>query len=94
MFSNQDKSQNLQIKRYVHIKAQIWYQQGKLLLNLISIDTYQYYNYINIYQCIGHSKMHFFVVVFLGVKYWFGCHSQFSVEVGGEISKKCYLSRI
>lgn len=94
MFSNQDKCQNLQIKRYVHIKAQIWYQQGKLLLNLISIDTYQYYNYINIYQCIGHSKMHFFVVVFLGVKYWFGCHSQYSVEVGGEISKKCYLSRI
>lgn len=43
---------------------------------------------------MGHSKMHFFVVVFLGVKYWFGCHSQFFVEVGGEISKKCYLSRI
>lgn len=44
---------------------------------------------------MGHSKMHFFVVVFfLGVKYWFGCHSQYSVEVGGEISKKCYLSRI
>lgn len=95
MFSNQDKSQNLQIKRYVHIKAQIWYQQGKLLLNLISIDTYQYYNYINIYQCMGHSKMHFFVVgFFLVLNIGFGCHSQYLVEVGGEISKKCYLSRI
>lgn len=57
--------------------------------------TYQYYNYINIYQCMGHSKMHFFVVgFFLVLNIGFGCHSQYLVEVGGEISKKCYLSRI
>lgn len=56
--------------------------------------TYQYYNYITIYQCMGHSKMHFFVVGFLVLNIGFGCHSQYLVEVGGEISKKCYLSRI
>lgn len=43
---------------------------------------------------MGHSKMHFFVVFFKVLNIGFGCHSQYSVEVGGEISKKCYLSRI
>lgn len=44
---------------------------------------------------MGHSKMHFFVVgFFLVLNIGFGCHSQYLVKVGGEISKKCYLSRI
>lgn len=43
----------------------------------------------------GSFQNALFFWIFLGVKYWFGCHSQYlSVEVGGEIYKKCYLSRI
>lgn len=68
---------------------------GKIAIKSYINYTYQYYNYINIYQCMGHSKMHFFVVgFFFMLNIGFGCHSQYLVEVGGEISKKCYLSRI
>lgn len=49
--------------------------------------------YINIYQCMGSFQNALFGGL-LDVKYWFGCHLQYSVEVGGEIYKKCYLSRI